>query len=197
MGNTSSADLAAWVASIVAALSWWTREKVKAKNNQSEPSGGGPQDNVAAEYRAQQEVSRLKLARLLQRREENMVGCIEELERELLISCQMAERDERLRGRLIALQGFRVVQKDDQRIAQEHDHPAAERVESHGDGYDVLAPAPKGVAVGLGRGQDAQRRDASLSRIDMPQSAMVDGDGRVSDAPNMRKNVWVQPESRR
>ena len=197
MGNTSSADLAAWVASVVAALSWWTSEKARSESIRSTSSGGGSQNDVAAEYRAQQEASRVELTRLLQRREENLVGCIEELERELLISCQMAERDERLRGRLVALQGLQNVQKVDRRIAQEQDHASGERVDSHDGGDDVHVPAPEGATVGLRRGRDAQRRDTSLRRIDVTPSAMVDRDTRVSTAPNARKNVWIQPESHR
>ena len=148
-------------------------------------SGGGLQNNVAAEYRAQQEASRLKLARLLQRREENMVGCIEDLERELLISCQMAERDERLRGRLIALQGqFVLCKRMTRELRRSTIIPLLRELKA--TAMDTMSlPRHRKESRYWDEAKMLNDETHLLVCIDMrASSAMVDGDGRVSDAPS-------------
>ena len=171
MGNTSSADLAAWVASVVAALSWWTSEKARSESIRS-TSGEGSRKDVAAEYRAQQEASRVELTRLLQRREENVTDSIADLERELLLSRQMTERDERLRRRLVDLQWRYRVQLEDRNSGRQCDSSASE-------GYHNPATlVAQGEPMERRRGREARRRDNSSTQSEEPSSTMVEDDRR-------------------
>ena len=199
MGNTSSADLAAWGANAVAALAWWypSRGDQLGHSTSAETTQHDSQEKVATEYRAQQEASRVALIRLLQEREEDMVGCIEDLERELLISCQMAERDERLRGRLLGLQGVHHVRQKDRRTGHKTDDRADQVVERHIESHDDRVTLPEEAISGLRRCRKDLRSDRHTTPNGVGLSRIADRHQRLSEAPDLNDNRCIQPESGR
>ena len=101
-----------------------------------------------------------------------MSDSIADLERELLLSRRVTEKDERLRERLLGLQGQYRVRVEDRDDGRHLDHRADQGV------HDRPGAVPQAEPPEQRRGREARRRGNSSSPSEAPSSTIVGDDRR-------------------